>query len=428
MNNHPIFIHNRIKLSVGILVSNNIKYIRKVMEALKPLLEAVSSELIVIDTVGAENSDGSLDVAKEYTKKIYRFKWNNDFAEARNVSIQHSSGEWFLYIDDDEIFDDVKELIRFFNTDEHNRYFMGMFNVHNYMVGGGYRQTIATRLIRRTERTGFEGRIHEQFNEAFFPVKQFNCFLHHYGYFYENEEQRISKQKRNLELLENELKQKGPTARICAQIVGQLMGDYSEEACKRCNEYIKLLKGTGELDLAIGQWLLMSNVRFVASYGSLEGVMAIEEEMLGEFRLQETARLVLAYQVAAVAFNSENYKVASERIKEYLKNYDWLKAHPNEKIIQQQMDFVDFMKDETYFQIVKIGIITENNLQDFDQAYSYLSRLDFTVSKNDEELFQAIKECINGVKEEQKKKEFYKQIYREEFFENNELRRFLPFS
>ena len=67
-------IKSDIKLTIGILVSNNIKHIRNVLEALKPLLNAVSSELIVVDTKG-EETDGSIAVAREYTDKIYPFVW-----------------------------------------------------------------------------------------------------------------------------------------------------------------------------------------------------------------------------------------------------------------------------------------------------------------------------------------------------------------
>ncbi len=110
------YIESDIKLTIGILVSNHIKYIRKSLNAIQPLLKAIPSELIVVDTVGPENSDGSLDVVKEYTDKIYHFDWINDFSAARNVALKNAKGEWFMYFDDDEYFDDVTEFIYFFNT------------------------------------------------------------------------------------------------------------------------------------------------------------------------------------------------------------------------------------------------------------------------------------------------------------------------
>ena len=66
------FVKSDIKLTIGLLVSNRIKYIRQVMEALKPLLESVPCELIAVDTKGAEG-DGSIDVVREYIDQIYPF-------------------------------------------------------------------------------------------------------------------------------------------------------------------------------------------------------------------------------------------------------------------------------------------------------------------------------------------------------------------
>ena len=62
-------------LTISLLVSNRIDTIKKCMESIRPLLEQVPSELIVVDTVGEENSDGSLAIAREYTDKIIPFDW-----------------------------------------------------------------------------------------------------------------------------------------------------------------------------------------------------------------------------------------------------------------------------------------------------------------------------------------------------------------
>ena len=122
------YIKSDIKLTIGLLVSNRIKYIRQVMEALKPLLDAVPSELIAVDTKG-EDSDGSIEVVKEYTDKVYPFTWCNDFAAARNVTFEHARGEWYMYLDDDEVFDDVQEIIDFFLSGEYKNFGAGYYGV-----------------------------------------------------------------------------------------------------------------------------------------------------------------------------------------------------------------------------------------------------------------------------------------------------------
>ena len=156
-------IHSTIKLSIGILVSNRIETIRKCMESLVPLLKQVPSELIALDTVG-EKTDGSIDVVKEYTDKVYPYEWCRDFADARNTCLSHVSGEWFLFLDDDEWFDNVEDLISFFQTGENERYQFGMFHVRNHHASGNYSTALVTRMIRRREDTHFEGKVHEHFH------------------------------------------------------------------------------------------------------------------------------------------------------------------------------------------------------------------------------------------------------------------------
>ena len=106
----------KLKLSISLLVSNSIDTIEKCMNSLVPLLEQVPSELIIVDTGG---TDGSIDIARKYADKVVPFTWCNDFAKARNAGFFEAKGEWFLFLDDDEWFEDVSEIISFFNSGEY---------------------------------------------------------------------------------------------------------------------------------------------------------------------------------------------------------------------------------------------------------------------------------------------------------------------
>ena len=78
-----------IKLTITMLVSNRRDTIRKCMESISPILQQVSSELIVVDT---GSTDGSIDIVKEYTDKIIPFTWCNDFSAARNAGLTAFQG------------------------------------------------------------------------------------------------------------------------------------------------------------------------------------------------------------------------------------------------------------------------------------------------------------------------------------------------
>ena len=122
---------NQPLLSISILVSNRIDTIRKCMESIKPLLTQIPCELIAIDTKGVE-TDGSIDVVREYTDKIYYFEWCHDFAKARNFGMEKCSGKWFMFMDDDEWFEDVTEIVEFFKTGEYKKYHCANYKIHNY--------------------------------------------------------------------------------------------------------------------------------------------------------------------------------------------------------------------------------------------------------------------------------------------------------
>jgi glycosyltransferase involved in cell wall biosynthesis len=90
-------------ISVVIITLNEEHNIRKCLESIKWI-----DEIIVIDSGSA---DKTLDIAKEYTNKIYNIKWKG-FSYAKNFGIDKCSSEWILSIDADEIItQDLKEEI-----------------------------------------------------------------------------------------------------------------------------------------------------------------------------------------------------------------------------------------------------------------------------------------------------------------------------
>ena len=72
----------QILLTISILVSNRPDTVRKCLDSIKPLLEEVPSELILVDTGCGEQVRG---IIEEYTDNIIDFEWCRDFAKARNA-------------------------------------------------------------------------------------------------------------------------------------------------------------------------------------------------------------------------------------------------------------------------------------------------------------------------------------------------------
>ena len=106
----------KLQLTISLLVSDRKETLKRCLDSIVPLLEEVSSELIIVFT-GKDES--VLEIARQYTSHIVPFTWCDDFSKARNAGLLEAAGEWFLYLDDDEWFEDVTEIIDFFKSGEY---------------------------------------------------------------------------------------------------------------------------------------------------------------------------------------------------------------------------------------------------------------------------------------------------------------------
>ncbi|WP_281165277.1 glycosyltransferase [Liquorilactobacillus sicerae] len=206
-------------LTISLLVSNSIKTIQNCLDSLVPLLNQVSSELIVVDTVGEEKSDGSLAIAKKYADRVIHYKWNDDFAAARNVGLKAAKGEWFLFIDDDEWFEDVSELVAFFKEPAAMKHYCALaFNKHNYFSVGSdsYNDIMVTQCTRLFKSTKFRHPIHENLHPIVSPIKHVNCYVHHYGYAGERINRKLD---RNKPLMIEDLNQEPTNMHLWAQLI-----------------------------------------------------------------------------------------------------------------------------------------------------------------------------------------------------------------
>lgn len=194
-----IYMKEDILLTISILVSGR-EETRKCLDSLKELRNEIPCELILTDTGCPEEMKEWL---KEYTDRIYSFAWCNDFAAARNVGLKNARGKWFLYMDDDEWFEDTSDIIRFFKSGEYEQYRMALYKVRNYgdRAGISFKDSYVSRMSELTRETEFIFPIHEVLMPGNAPAKYLEDYVHHYGYAYESEDAEREKHKRNLPLL-----------------------------------------------------------------------------------------------------------------------------------------------------------------------------------------------------------------------------------
>ncbi|WP_209879850.1 glycosyltransferase [Paenibacillus silagei] len=169
-------------------------------------------EIIVVDT---GSRDRTMDIAHSFGAQILQYPWKENFADARNYSLSHATGEWVLWMDADEELagGDALKLRMVSALQEHK---LASLETIHFNSPFRPRQDEAYRLAQcRLFRNGggghFTGGIHEQLvlsgtdagEDASTPY-QLPVRLFHYGYL-QSVTSLKSKHERNLKLLQQSI-------------------------------------------------------------------------------------------------------------------------------------------------------------------------------------------------------------------------------
>jgi len=185
-------------LSAALIVRDESAFLADCLESLSGIVD----ETVVVDTGSVDETP---DIARRFGANLVHHPWNDDFSEARNISLDIALGEWILYIDADErlVGADrarVEDLLR----DAEEIAFRILLRPN--LDSTPYREY---RLWRNDPRIRFDGIIHEKVVPAIHrvadedgrPVGMADLMLVHYGY----EGDQTRKHRRNLPLLRRQL-------------------------------------------------------------------------------------------------------------------------------------------------------------------------------------------------------------------------------
>lgn len=360
-------------VTVSMLVSNRKDSIRKSMESIKPLLDAVPSELIAVDTVGEEDSDGSLEIVREYTDKIIHFSWCNDFAAARNAGLKAATGKWFLFLDDDEWFENITPIILFFLEGDYKKYDRGWYYVRNYLNSAGteYVDTIADRMCPITAETHFVGRIHEHLEPLPSNPKQFLCYVHHYGYVYKDQEERDKHSARNVKLIELELQEHPDDPRMAGQLVEEYISETKyEDALVLCQDLIQ--REETDLMNPFVQFLIAIRL-FLSNAAGTEGkTIDLFYEVEKKYDLKEVPRLVCLVEGIKAWAKNKCYSEVKRRVEDYFLLREEIIEKGSETAYQQVLCFKKYVDEEQAREIIAYGLTAVLQLQEYDMAKDLL--------------------------------------------------------
>lgn len=306
-----------IVLTVSLLISDRPDTVRKCLDSVKPLLEQVPSELILVDTGCGETVRS---IVEEHTDKIVSFRWCRDFSKARNAGLERAKGEWFLYLDDDEWFEDVTDIVRFFRSGEYKAYGVGLYTQRNYLTwdGSEYAELLVSRMIRLEPDIRFIYKIHECFNRAPGAVKKLDAYVHHYGYLYRSREEREAHAMRNISLLLEELEEHPRNMKHVLQLVQEYNSiDDREKSLQLSLDSIRMAEqGPVEGEYCLAS-LYANEINCYIELGRYEDAISRGERHLRSSRPDKLAKALMAGRLTAAYIEAGNYAECLERAKYY---------------------------------------------------------------------------------------------------------------
>lgn len=369
------FIKSPVRLTISLLVSNRIDTIRKCLNSIKPLLDALPSELIVVDTVGPERSDGSLAVAREFTDKIVRFDWCNDFAAARNAGLELARGEWFLFLDDDEWFDDVSEIIDFLKTED-GRYNTCIYRVRNYKDRGGrqYADGYVERLVRRSATLRFKDRIHEHLVGTMPELKALDAFVHHYGYIFDSQEAFEKHSLRNLRSLEKILEEKPGYLRAVTHLAQEYLRSHDyEKAEKLCREALE--KNDHPENGNYISVIAFFYVHVLIYLKKWKDVSEQSERIMGRTDISELAKAGICYQRNECAYALFDSEMMLSNVDEYFRLMEILDADPDRLAAQQILSMGACELEPSRASFTECGLKRAIELGDEERVWATIRRI-----------------------------------------------------
>lgn len=190
-------------LSICMMVKNEEKNMERCLKSLQYLMKGIPSELIIVDT---GSTDRTVEIARQFTSKIYFHIWNNNFSEMRNTSISYAVGQWILIIDADEELETSDALVNFIKGRTNRSIGCATVLVKSITddMNGYYATVVSPRLFRNDKHFCYHGVVH---NVPCYRGKviHLNSSIMHYGYVTSDNELMERKFQRTSTLLLQEL-------------------------------------------------------------------------------------------------------------------------------------------------------------------------------------------------------------------------------
>lgn len=199
------------RLSLCMIVKDEEEMLPRCLEAVAPAVD----EIVIVDT---GSTDRTIEIARSFGARVIEHTWTGDFSEARNISLEAATGEWFIYLDADEVLvaEDAPKLRGLLGRTWREAFFVHETNFTGREEHGSAVTHSTLRIFRNRPEYRFTGRLHEQIADklptfASERMAQSPIRVDHFGYLGVVRDAR-DKSRRNIEILEQQRSEQAPTA------------------------------------------------------------------------------------------------------------------------------------------------------------------------------------------------------------------------
>lgn len=349
---------NKYDLTIGMIVKNEEKYLEQCLQSLLPLKERINCEIIITDT---GSSDKTVEIAEQYADKVLHFEWCDDFSAARNTGVEEAQGDWFMYVDADQIFDEsVIQIADFIESEDRDNYNSASYMEKNVRDSAKniIDNFVVVRLFNfKNGKSFFQGKIHE-FIKCVYPMFKLDCGLTHYGYTAELVEE---KRKRNKILLEKEYEEKPNDLRIIKHLMDTVSNDERVELANKVFDLIdseveNSYQNIQNLEYAFISFCSLANLYIKSNdYDSIiETCERYQNTKLIQhyYDKADLPHIDMNYMYAYALFNKGEYEKSLEEFLKYQELYNGLHGKPSNMFetlsVYQFNNEVEYSKSDSF--------------------------------------------------------------------------------
>jgi len=184
------------RLSLCLIARDEARHLERCLRS----VQGVVDEIVVIDT---GSTDATPAIAAAHGAHVSTFAWCDDFAAARNASIERATGDWILVLDADEELLTPPDEARAALLELARGTTAGRVAIESVGPDGAEGVVQITRFFPRLDTVRYDGRVHEQLADDGLPLvtQALPLRVGHVGYSADSMQDR-HKLARNIGLLE----------------------------------------------------------------------------------------------------------------------------------------------------------------------------------------------------------------------------------